>query len=48
VWERSEFSNYFDAVYELEGRSYGTLSNSFHEFEGDYENLYKSTMGIKA
>jgi len=48
VRERSEFSDYFDAVYESEGRSYGTLSNSFHELEGDYENLYKSTMGIKA
>ncbi|AES79659.1 putative soyasapogenol B glucuronide galactosyltransferase [Medicago truncatula] len=48
VRERSEFSDYFDAVHESEGRSYGTLSNSFHELEGDYENLYKSTMGIKA
>ncbi|MCI31194.1 soyasapogenol B glucuronide galactosyltransferase-like, partial [Trifolium medium] len=31
-----------------EGRSYGTLYNSFHELEGDYEKLYKSTKGIKA
>ncbi|RHN46586.1 putative soyasapogenol B glucuronide galactosyltransferase [Medicago truncatula] len=48
VREWSEFSDYFDAVYESEGKSYGTLCNSFHELEGDYENLYKSTMGIKA
>ena len=46
--EKSEFSDFFDAVYESEGRSYGTLCNSFHELEGDYANLYKSTMGIKA
>jgi len=48
VREKSEFSDFFDAVYESEGRSYGTLCNSFHELEGDYANLYKSTMGIKA
>ncbi|XP_004492516.1 soyasapogenol B glucuronide galactosyltransferase [Cicer arietinum] len=48
VRTRNEFSDYFDAVYESEGRSYGTLYNSFHELESDYEQLYKNTMGIKA
>ncbi|CAJ2670887.1 unnamed protein product [Trifolium pratense] len=48
VRTRNEHSDYFDAIYESEGRSYGTLSNSFHELEGDYEQLYRSTKGIKA
>ncbi|CAJ2670890.1 unnamed protein product [Trifolium pratense] len=49
-WVRkgNELSDYFDAIYESEGRSYGTLFNRFHELEGDYEKLYKSTKGIKA
>ncbi|XP_004492517.1 soyasapogenol B glucuronide galactosyltransferase [Cicer arietinum] len=45
---RNEFSDYLNVIYESEGRSYGTLYNSFHELESDYEQLYKSTMGIKA
>ncbi|XP_058760800.1 soyasapogenol B glucuronide galactosyltransferase-like [Vicia villosa] len=48
VRTKNEYSDYFDAVYESEVRSYGTLYNSFHELEDDYEQLYKSTMGIKA
>ncbi|XP_004492515.1 soyasapogenol B glucuronide galactosyltransferase [Cicer arietinum] len=48
VMTRNELSDYFDAIYESEGRSYGTLYNSFHELESDYEQLYKNTMGIKA
>nr|UXY92005.1 UDP-glycosyltransferase UGT7 [Glycyrrhiza glabra] len=38
---------YFEAIFESEKRSYGTLYNSFHELESDYEQLSKSTMGIK-
>jgi hypothetical protein len=49
-WVRTkhEYSDYFDAIYESEGRSYGTIYNSFNELEGDYEQLYKTTKGIKA
>ncbi|XP_027353007.1 soyasapogenol B glucuronide galactosyltransferase-like [Abrus precatorius] len=47
VRTRSEYTEYLEAVFESESRSYGTLYNSFHEFEGDYEQLYKSTKGIK-
>ncbi|GAU20249.1 hypothetical protein TSUD_353130 [Trifolium subterraneum] len=45
---RNKFSDYMDTIYESEKKSYGTLYNSFHELEGDYEQLYKSTMGNKA
>jgi len=45
---RSQFSDYLDVIYESESKSYGTLYNSFHELESDYEQLYKSTMRIKA
>ncbi|XP_027352560.1 soyasapogenol B glucuronide galactosyltransferase-like [Abrus precatorius] len=38
---------YFNSIFESEIRSYGTLSNSFHELESDYEQIHKSTMGIK-
>ncbi|KAH1045208.1 hypothetical protein GYH30_026419 [Glycine max] len=49
-WERTknEFSDLMNAVYESESRSYGTLCNSFHEFEGEYELLYQSTKGVKS
>ncbi|CAJ2670886.1 unnamed protein product [Trifolium pratense] len=45
---RNKFSDYMDAIFESEKKSYGTLYNSFHELESDYEQLYKRTMGIKA
>ncbi|AES79645.2 putative soyasapogenol B glucuronide galactosyltransferase [Medicago truncatula] len=38
---------YFEAIYESQKRSYGTLYNSFHELESDYEKLSNTTMGIK-
>jgi len=41
----SSVTELFDAVHESESRSYGALCNSFHEIEGDYEQLYKSTVG---
>ncbi|KOM57279.1 hypothetical protein LR48_Vigan11g031100 [Vigna angularis] len=46
-WLRTESSatEFFEAVFESEGRSYGSLCNNFHELEGDYEQLYKSTVG---
>ncbi|KAK7395035.1 hypothetical protein VNO78_15577 [Psophocarpus tetragonolobus] len=49
-WERTqnESTGYFDAMYESETRSYGALYNSFHELESDYEQLHKSTLGIKS
>ena len=42
-----EFADLMNEAYESESRSYGTLCNSFHELEGDYEHLYRSTKGIK-
>ncbi|KAG4922205.1 soyasapogenol B glucuronide galactosyltransferase-like [Glycine soja] len=49
-WERTknETTGYFDAMFESETRSYGALYNSFHELENDYEQLHKSTLGIKS
>ncbi|PNX55318.1 soyasapogenol B glucuronide galactosyltransferase-like protein [Trifolium pratense] len=38
----------FVDMYDSEKRSYGTLYNSFHELESDYEALSKTTMGIKS
>ncbi|KAK2361236.1 soyasapogenol B glucuronide galactosyltransferase [Trifolium repens] len=38
----------FGAMFDSEKRSYGTLYNSFHELESDYETLSKTTMGIKS
>ncbi|CAK8542092.1 unnamed protein product [Lathyrus sativus] len=35
-------------TFESEERSYGTLYNSFHELESDYEKLNKTTIGIKS
>ncbi|KAK7395034.1 hypothetical protein VNO78_15576 [Psophocarpus tetragonolobus] len=48
-WERTneEFTDLMNAVYESESKSYGTLCNSFHELEDDYELLYQRTKGIK-
>ncbi|RDX88089.1 Soyasapogenol B glucuronide galactosyltransferase, partial [Mucuna pruriens] len=45
---KSVVTDYINTIYESESRSYGALYNSFHELEGDYEQLYKSTMGIKS
>ncbi|KAE9618195.1 hypothetical protein Lal_00041954 [Lupinus albus] len=44
---KTNYSCYFEALFESEGRSYGAIYNSFHELESDYEQLYKSTIGIK-
>ncbi|KAI5429284.1 hypothetical protein KIW84_034052 [Lathyrus oleraceus] len=35
-------------TFESEETSYGTLYNSFHELESDYEKLSKTTIGIKS
>ncbi|KAI5429292.1 hypothetical protein KIW84_034058 [Lathyrus oleraceus] len=35
-------------MFESEKRSYGTLYNSFHELESDYEKLSQTTIGIKS
>ncbi|KAL2330647.1 hypothetical protein Fmac_018228 [Flemingia macrophylla] len=49
-WERTKsfLTDYLDAVYESERRSYGAVFNNFHELEGDYVQLYRSTVGIKS
>jgi hypothetical protein len=39
---------YFEPLFQSEKRSYGTLYNSFHELESDYEKLSTSTLGIKS
>ncbi|AES91240.1 putative soyasapogenol B glucuronide galactosyltransferase [Medicago truncatula] len=39
---------YFEPIFESEARSYGTICNSFHELESDYEKVSKTTMGIKS
>ncbi|KAG4922206.1 hypothetical protein JHK86_051019 [Glycine max] len=47
VRTKNDFTDHLNAIYESESRSYGTLYNSFHELEGDYEQLYQSTKGVK-
>ncbi|KAL2330642.1 hypothetical protein Fmac_018223 [Flemingia macrophylla] len=47
VRNKDELTDFMNAAYESESRSYGTLYNSFHELEGDYEHLYQTTKGIK-
>ncbi|CAL0308671.1 unnamed protein product [Lupinus luteus] len=37
-----------EAIIESEVRSYGTLCNSFHELESDYEQLYRCIRGVKS
>ncbi|GAU17167.1 hypothetical protein TSUD_177970 [Trifolium subterraneum] len=46
--EKSAATAYFEPIYQSEKRSYGTLYNSFHELESDYEKLNRSTLGIKS
>jgi len=49
VWIRTKnpHSYYFEEIFESQKRSYGTLYNSFHELESDYEKLNNTTVGIK-
>ncbi|KAK7339985.1 hypothetical protein VNO77_20676 [Canavalia gladiata] len=44
---KNETTDTLNVAYESETKSYATLYNSFHELESDYEQLYKSTLGIK-
>ncbi|XP_073222591.1 uncharacterized protein UGT73P7 [Cicer arietinum] len=48
-WMRNKSfaTGYFEEMFESEERSYGTICNSFHELESDYEKLCKTIMGIK-
>ncbi|CAI8583844.1 unnamed protein product [Vicia faba] len=46
--EKNATTAYFESILESEKKSYGTLYNSFHELESDYEKLYKTTIGIKS
>ncbi|CAJ2664529.1 unnamed protein product [Trifolium pratense] len=39
---------YFELIFDSELRNYGTLYNSFHELESDYEKLSKTTIRIKS
>ncbi|KAJ1387576.1 hypothetical protein SESBI_39845 [Sesbania bispinosa] len=41
-------ARYMQDVLESDSRSYGTVCNSFHDLESDYEELYKSIKGVKA
>ncbi|RHN46599.1 putative soyasapogenol B glucuronide galactosyltransferase [Medicago truncatula] len=49
-WERENnaMTAIFEPMYESAERSYGSLYNSFHELESDYEKLFKTTIGIKS
>ncbi|XP_061362130.1 soyasapogenol B glucuronide galactosyltransferase-like [Gastrolobium bilobum] len=51
-WVRTKsdkkLTEYFDAMFESEGRSYGALYNSFQELESDYVQLHKNIKGIKS
>jgi len=49
-WERENnaMKAVYEPMYESAERSYGTLYNSFHELESDYEKLCKTTIGIKS
>ncbi|KAK7395038.1 hypothetical protein VNO78_15580 [Psophocarpus tetragonolobus] len=47
VRTKDEFTDFIKAVKESERRSYGTLYNSFRELEGDYEQLYQNSKGVK-
>ncbi|AES79667.1 soyasapogenol B glucuronide galactosyltransferase [Medicago truncatula] len=49
-WERETnvMTAIFEPNYVSAERSYGSLYNSFHELESDYENLSKTTIGIKS
>ncbi|KAH7520220.1 hypothetical protein FEM48_Zijuj08G0121200 [Ziziphus jujuba var. spinosa] len=44
----NDFTPLMDAVVDSEQRSYGMLMNSFHELENDYEQYFKTSMGLKA
>jgi hypothetical protein len=45
--EKNPATAYFEPIYGSGEKSYGTLYNSFHELESDYEKLSETTMGIK-
>ncbi|CAJ2670881.1 soyasapogenol B glucuronide galactosyltransferase-like protein [Trifolium pratense] len=46
--EKNAATPYFEPMFQSEKRSYGTLYNSFHELESDYEKVNRSTLGIKS
>ncbi|GAU17168.1 hypothetical protein TSUD_177980 [Trifolium subterraneum] len=46
--EKNPATAYFEPIYKSGEKSYGTLYNSFHDLESDYEKLSKTTMGIKS
>jgi UDP:flavonoid glycosyltransferase YjiC (YdhE family) len=45
---KSPHTDYFEAMFESQRKSYGTLYNSFHELESDYQKLGNTSMGIKS
>ncbi|CAL5193517.1 unnamed protein product [Lathyrus oleraceus] len=48
VREKNATTALFEQVFESEKRSYGTLYNTFHELESEYEKLSQTTIGIKS
>jgi hypothetical protein len=46
--ENNAMKAIFEPMYESAERSYGSLYNSFHELESDYEKLCKTTIGTKS
>ncbi|XP_057441371.1 soyasapogenol B glucuronide galactosyltransferase-like [Lotus japonicus] len=46
--ERNHLTELMKTVKESEKKSYGSLINSFYEFEGIYEEHYKTTTGTKS
>ncbi|KAK7294782.1 hypothetical protein RJT34_17678 [Clitoria ternatea] len=47
IRNKTQITDTMNLIYESECRSYGTLYNSFHDLESDYEQLYQTTKGIK-
>ncbi|KAJ1387572.1 UDP-glucuronosyl/UDP-glucosyltransferase [Sesbania bispinosa] len=41
-------ARYMQDMHESDRRSYGTVCNTFHDLESDYEELYKTIKGVKA
>ncbi|KAL5058251.1 hypothetical protein RYX36_029855 [Vicia faba] len=46
--EKNAATDYFEPMFKSEEISYGTLYNSFHELESEYEKLSKTTIGVKS
>ncbi|KAH7510774.1 hypothetical protein FEM48_ZijujUnG0090300 [Ziziphus jujuba var. spinosa] len=49
-WSRkvTDFTDFMEVMTGAEEKSYGMLMNSFSELESDYEEYFKTTMGLRA